>query len=318
MLKLRLMFGLVSLSICGLAAGTARAQDCGSAEFTAACKERKEAHVAQKKICYNGVRLPKFRASRSGEVSRTQHLVYVKSVMPGWKAFNDKWGKCFEKDASPDGCAIDRYILTDCYLKRVKRFDKELKKDLEKLLERHAKDMAGADEKAAKKQWEIARNYIGLLINRAEFHLSHKPDDAKLKEIVEAARKKDLEYAKQEAVALKKVKCPKGKNRNKKLAKKLSGVLTAWFADMGINEKVLVLRMNGKATKKTDVLGRKWEFVETVGCIERTAEYLKEDPTRCRIYTTTFKRVKAGGGWSSWTWDGFLGNKPKILCKKVK
>jgi len=314
----RLILGTISLALCGLIPAAAAAQECGSAAFKAACDERKKAHSTQKRICYNGVRLPKFSVRRSGEVSRTQHLVYVKSVMPGWKVFADKWGKCFKKDASPRGCAIDRYVLTDCYLQRVKRFDKALAADLKKLLDRHAKDMAGAEEKAKKKQWELARNYIGGVLNRAEFHLSHKPDHAKLKEIVAAARARDLEYARGEAVALKKVRCLRGKNRNKKLEKALSRVLAAWFGDMGIQEKVRVLRMNGKATKKTDALGRKWEFIETVGCIERTASHLKGDPTRCRIYTTTFKRVKAGGRWSAWSWDGFLGNKPKILCKKVK
>ncbi len=44
-------------------------------------------------------------------------------------------------------------------------------------------------------------------------------------------------------------------------------------------------------TRKTDGPGRTWEHAE---------------------------RVKERGKWQPWTWDGFLGRKPKILCTAIR
>ncbi len=311
--------GIVLMTMTALLwAGPAAAADCASEDFLAACTAIKALYKEHNRTCYVGTRLPTFAMTRSGEVSRTKHRVFHRAVFPAFEEFHKTWGTCFEQDKA-DACALKKFELRECYTRAVKDLPRMVKSDRARLEDEVVSRDKSIAEKIAKEDWAMARMVLGLIVNQLEFHLENTPDDAFITGNVARLRAQDVELGVKEAAALKTVTCPKGKNANPKLAGVLAGVLDAWFVDMGITEKALVLRMNGKATKKTDALGTRWEFIETVGCIEKTADYLKADPTRCRIYTTTFKRSQPkGGAWGEWTWDGFLGDKPKILCDQVK
>jgi hypothetical protein len=311
--------GIVLMTMAALLwTGPAAAADCSSEDFVAACIAIKAVYQEHNRTCYVGTRLPTFAMTRSGEVSRTQHRVFHRAVFPVFKEFYGAWGSCFEEDKA-DGCALKKYELRECYTRAVKDLPRMITSNRARLEDEVASRDKSITEKVAKEDWAMARMVLGLVVNQLEFHKENTPDDAFIEENLAQLRAQDVELGMKEAAALEKVTCPKGKNPAPKLAGRLAGVLDAWFEDMGITEKVLILRMNGAATKKTDALGVQWEFIETIGCIEKTADHLKADPTRCRIYTTTFKRSRpAGGAWSDWTWDGFLGDKPKILCEKVK
>jgi|GEM_PF-3331365 hypothetical protein len=142
-----------------------------------------------------------------------------------------------------------------------------------------------------------------------------KPGDiSKLADAVATVDKKIAGAKKEWLRVLAKIKCPKGKNRNKGLERKLKKVASAWGKDKSMNP-VYVVRMSGKKYKVTNVSTIE-EKVPTFVCYKNSKA--TEKPM-CGYSKITWDREKPirGGRWSAWRFDG-INEGSKMFCKNAK
>jgi hypothetical protein len=169
--------------------------------------------------------------------------------------------------------------------------------------------------------YNTAKNTI-TSINSAIASNATVPKPAKidgLKVLQPVAEKRVAELKSQWLEVLSKVKCPKGKNRNKSLEKKLKKVAQD-FAKNKLSGKdrqwaVVQIKMNGKKYKVRTATTIE-EKAPTVVCMK--LGHKKEEPA-CESTEITWDREKPirGGKWSAWRFDG-ISNTRALTCKNVK
>lgn len=115
--------------------------------------------------------------------------------------------------------------------------------------------------------------------------------------------------------ALKSLKCPKGKKRNKGLEKKFK---KAWIANakakLSGKFKVHQVRTNKAVYKETHANGEKEETVDTFVCFRKLD--VKEKPA-CHYDRMSFYRKKSPEkGWPAWKVGG-IGDNSRLFCNMV-
>ncbi len=120
--------------------------------------------------------------------------------------------------------------------------------------------------------------------------------------------------------ALAKVKCPRAKNRNAKMTKRMRKVLVAHLADTEVagstmKETVVRFGLSGKARRKREALRRiTHEDLPGFACVRQE----KDGQTTCRIFQMTFRRSKPdGGSFGPWAFYS-IGGGGEMLCRNLK
>ena len=161
------------------------------------------------------------------------------------------------------------------------------------------------------------KKYVGQLkTSHADCVKVGATDSAKtIGTILAKAEKMGAEVVAMELAALKALKCPKGKKRNRGLEKKLRQAWTAnRKAKVSGKFKLHQVRTNKAIYKETHSNGEKEETVDTYVCFEKLDA--KQEP-RCHYDRMSFYRKKPRRGrWSKWKVGG-IGENSRMFCTMV-
>jgi hypothetical protein len=200
----------------------------------------------------------------------------------------------------------------------IQKSEEQIKMSLEESKQSIKSGNYASGAKKVYSAYNTAKNTI-TSINSAIASNATAPKPAKidgLKALQPVAEKRVAELKSQWLEALSKVKCPKGKVRNKGLEKRLK---KAWKARVKAKNdgkfKLMQLRTNAKVFKETRIDGTKVETIDTWVCFEKNEAI---EAPKCHYDRLSFSRTKpVRSKWSDWQWGGVGENGP-LVCNMAK
>ena len=286
------------------------AKSCDSAELPKICEEHKE--LLWKHL---------IRTSRYSTSSQSDKFIAALPKVDGWvkrlNTFKSEWGHCVTKKKKP--CMFTSYNW-EKIPEAVAKINAKVPKVAEDVVAQAKKLSKTVADDMQQKDYSHARGIIKRDLPGFEA-LSKLFNNAALNKEIAAlhAQVKKLEAL--EFKQLTKVRCAKGRRRNKRLEKKLKTTLQAWLDAKSAKYKTSVkqLQIDSKVKREKKVDGTKWEYLNAVVCHEPAKAPTMQGEKICMSEGFSFHRKKSGRKWSPWeVRAAYSGGSGKVLCKNVK
>lgn len=288
--------------------------------FEAMCKERKSAYFD---ICMKAHELDMNKSSTLPEFKR-RALAFADTLKKA-KEFDTEWGACFTAGTRFDTvqCQVRSQDLVMC-----ERAGAIYKKSMSDAVDWYLSttmpnSLRHLDTQLASNFFASARGSVISqletietlrLLNQDLPVLAHRDKDLTLASAQFLVLLKRIDKAAKEAKAS--VRCPKGRNNNKRLVKAMRGSVNKFFGNGSHAKKVKVLRLNGKKSVTANAFRRETtESYPAVACTEGLAA--SEDANVCRVFSISVKRTKVDRyPWGAWV--TYVGNSQEMLCKNLR
>ncbi len=288
--------------------------------FSAMCVERKKAYWD---ICMKAGELDMNKPKTLPEFKR-RALAYA-SNLKKTKDFDEEWGVCYTPGVRMDkaDCQVTRQDVVACekagpiYKKSMSdAVDWFLKTTMPNTLTHLDKMMGSKFFKSAKSTVVSTRATIATILdlNRDLPMLAHRMSD-----LQKADKQFEIIEGLVDDIAVKAkaaVRCPKGKNNNKRLVRAMRGSVKEFFGNGSHAKKVKVLRLVGKKSVTTKAYRReRTESYPAAACTQGLPS--SENAGVCQAFNISVKRTRFGRQrWGPWV--TYVGHSEEMLCKNLR